>query len=101
MNKEYIANNLCVNRTKPSSCCKGKCFLQKKLATDEDQQQSTGKSAHQINTQVELFLQELTQIDFLLPALISQHNFFYLNGKPQEFTSSFFQPPQCLLNITV
>ena len=37
IHKDYIANNLCVNRSKPSSCCKGKCFLQKKLFADEDQ----------------------------------------------------------------
>jgi len=73
----------------------GKCFLKKKLATDEDQQQSTGRSAHQEDTEVELFLQEQPRINFLLPTLINQHNLFYLNGKPQEFISSFFQPPRC------
>lgn len=93
INKDYIAKNLCVNRTRPS-CCKGKCFLQKRLAADEEQQQPAGKSAHQ-DIQVELFLQPLVQIDFRLQALSRQHNFLYLNGKSQEFASSFFQPPKC------
>jgi hypothetical protein len=101
INKDYIALNLCVNKAKPSSRCKGKCFLQKKLTADEDQQQSTGKSVHHEDVQVEFFLHKLIQIDFQLPALITQHNFFYLNGKSQEFTPSFFQPPQYLLNIIV
>jgi hypothetical protein len=95
INKDYIANNLCVNRAKPACCCKGKCFLQKKLAADEDQQQSSGKSAYQKDTQAEFFLQKIAKIDFRFPALIIQHNFFYLNGKSQEFTPSFFQPPRC------
>ncbi len=30
-NREYIANNLCVNKDKPKSCCKGKCHLVKQL----------------------------------------------------------------------
>lgn len=94
INKDYIARNLCINRAKPSCCCKGKCFLQKKLAADEDQQQPVGKSAHPEDTQVELFLHKLIQIDFRLPVLIIRHNLFYLNGKSQEFTPSFFQPPQ-------
>ena len=100
INKDYIANNLCVNRATPSSCCKGKCFLQKKLAT-EDQQQTNGKSIHSENAQTEFFPEEPIQINFRIPALINQHNSFYLEGKSQEFTPSSFQPPQCLLNITV
>jgi hypothetical protein len=100
INKDYIAKNLCVNRARPSCCCKGKCFLQKKLIADEEQQQPTGKSTHP-DTQVELFLQKLIQIDFRLPALINQHNFFYLNGSSQEFAPSFFQPPKCLLSTIV
>jgi hypothetical protein len=101
MNKDYIASNLCVNRAKPASCCKGKCFLQKKLAIDDDQQPSPGKSSHAEDIQVELFLHELIQIDFGLPVLSSQHSLFYINGKSQEFSSSSFQPPRSLLSIIV
>jgi hypothetical protein len=38
INKDYIAKNLCVNRDKPKSCCKGKCHMVKQL-------QKTNKSA--------------------------------------------------------
>jgi hypothetical protein len=31
INKEYIAKNLCVNKDKPKSCCKGKCHMVKQL----------------------------------------------------------------------
>ncbi|MEP6951485.1 MAG: hypothetical protein ABI863_19500 [Ginsengibacter sp.] len=94
INKDYIASNLCINKAKPSCCCKGKCFLQKKLVADEDQQQPTGNSAHP-DTQFEFFLQKPVQIDFRLPALSNRYNFYYLNGSSQEFAPSFFQPPQC------
>ena len=95
INRDYIARNLCINRGKPSCCCKGKCFLQKKLAADEDQQQPAGKSAHP-DTQPDLFLDKIVQIDFRLSALITQHNFFYLDGKSREFTPSLFRPPRCI-----
>lgn len=31
INKDFIAKNLCENRNKPKSCCKGKCYLLKQL----------------------------------------------------------------------
>ena len=96
INKEYISANLCINKTNPSRCCKGKCFLQKKLTADEGQQQSTDKSAYP-DTQVELFLHKLILFDLRFPELTVQHNFFYLDGVAQEFAPSFFQPPKDML----
>lgn len=45
-NQSYIAKNLCENRTKPKSCCVGKCQLKKKLNkdTNEDKQNAERKS---------------------------------------------------------
>ncbi|MGZ4043471.1 MAG: hypothetical protein ACXVO9_09730 [Bacteroidia bacterium] len=34
-NKVYIAENLCVNRDEPESCCEGKCELKKQLDQDD------------------------------------------------------------------
>jgi len=31
IHKDYIAMNLCINKNKPKSCCKGKCYLVKQL----------------------------------------------------------------------
>jgi hypothetical protein len=49
INKEYIAKNLCVNRDKPKSCCKGKCHLVKQLkktsTNTENENKDRGKSA--------------------------------------------------------
>ena len=36
MNKEYIAANLCENRSKPVLKCAGKCQLAKQLAEEEN-----------------------------------------------------------------
>jgi hypothetical protein len=49
INREYIAKNLCINRDKPKSCCKGKCHLVKQLKKNstntENENKDRGKSA--------------------------------------------------------
>jgi len=39
LRKEYIAKTLCVNRNKPILNCNGKCYLAKKLAAANQQQE--------------------------------------------------------------
>ena len=36
INKEYIAENLCVNKEEPESCCEGSCHLEKELTKVEE-----------------------------------------------------------------
>lgn len=31
VNREYISQNLCINRDKPRNCCHGKCYLEEQL----------------------------------------------------------------------
>jgi hypothetical protein len=38
MNRSYIANVLCENKSKPAMHCNGKCYLSKKLQQDEKNQ---------------------------------------------------------------
>ncbi|MCU0404902.1 MAG: hypothetical protein MUE99_10190 [Chitinophagaceae bacterium] len=42
INKKYIAQNLCENRTRPMLHCDGKCVLAKKLQQQESQQKEQG-----------------------------------------------------------
>jgi hypothetical protein len=44
-NQDYIAKNLCVNRSKPKSCCKGSCQLNKKLE-ETDKKENRGLPAN-------------------------------------------------------
>jgi hypothetical protein len=44
-NQDYIAKNLCVNRKKPKSCCKGTCQLNKKLE-ETDKKENHGLPAN-------------------------------------------------------
>lgn len=39
INRNYIAENLCINRFDNIPLCKGSCYLQKQLTSNENQQQ--------------------------------------------------------------
>lgn len=41
LNQDFIAKNLCENRTRPQLNCNGKCFLAKKLKAAEEQEKKT------------------------------------------------------------
>ena len=43
VNYEYIAKNLCENRSEPQSTCKGKCYVEKELAKTEKQTNNTAQ----------------------------------------------------------
>jgi hypothetical protein len=41
INRDYIAENLCVNRDKPMLNCNGQCYLAKKLQAAEEKEQKS------------------------------------------------------------
>ena len=95
VNKDYIAKNLCVNRFKPSCCCKGKCYLNKRLAEDQSQQQTPGKSAQH----EEIPLQVLRPDNILPEPVVSHpatsaHATRHPDDEPQDYIPSFFAPPR-------
>jgi hypothetical protein len=94
INQEYIAKNLCVNRYKPKSCCQGKCYLNKQLAKDEDQQPSSNNNGHKEETAVQFFAEEQSAIRFGITATAIPGIAYYQANELQDFSSSFFQPPR-------
>ena len=51
LNKDYIAKNLCINKDKPKSCCKGKCHMVKQL---QKTNQNTEKEPKNNNNRAQL-----------------------------------------------
>ncbi|MDO6435271.1 hypothetical protein Q4E93_31935 [Flavitalea sp. BT771] len=94
VNKEFIAKNLCVNRAKPSCCCQGKCYLNKKMANDESQQQAPGKSGQREETPLQVFLQRDIVPTPQLKEISSMHCTRYIAATTQGHLFSTFQPPQ-------
>ena len=56
IHKDYIAKNLCVNRKKLHSCCKGKCYLVKQLKMT-----STNTEGDSKNTEKRIQLKDTDQ----------------------------------------
>jgi hypothetical protein len=55
INRDYIAKNLCENKSRPALRCNGKCQLMKKMAAEENADNKQGKQ----NTGKEKFSEQL------------------------------------------
>lgn len=62
LNRGYIAEVLCINKTQPS--CNGKCYLARKLKKAEEQQQQKAPSLKVEKSKV-LYFHSLVPINFL------------------------------------
>lgn len=95
INKDYIAKNLCVNKDKPKSCCKGKCHMVKQLQKTNKNTESDPK-----NTSNRVQLKELNE--FILNKAcsyneeITSHTYFVYNifTSDQLACSAIFVPPK-------
>ena len=94
VNRDYIAKTLCVNRSRPSCCCHGKCYLNKKMAADESSQQAPGKGGQKEESPLQV-LSSINQLPELhTSATIAINPTRYLHSPSQEYIFSVFQPPQ-------
>jgi hypothetical protein len=94
VNRDYIAKNFCVNRSRPSCCCHGKCYLNKKMATDESNQQAPGKGGQKEESPLQIFTPVNQLPELLSPVIIAVNPTRYLLSSSQEHTLSVFQTPQ-------
>ncbi|PSL31534.1 hypothetical protein CLV60_103400 [Dyadobacter jiangsuensis] len=46
LRKEYITKNICVNRNRPQLHCDGKCYLAKKLAESQKQEEQSAENTY-------------------------------------------------------
>lgn len=94
VNKDFIAKNLCVNRAKPSSCCQGKCYLNKRMAADESDQQTPFKGGQREEVTLQLFDPAILVPQPVWTELRCIHSTRYITPTTQAHTLSKFQPPQ-------
>lgn len=94
--RDYIIANLCVNRSKPQLKCNGKCYLAKRLAAAQKQEQ---KQAEQDYVSKLLLLpmdMKMYEIEFQTLHLLKNKlaSYQYLHGAiPSLLLSSVFHPP--------
>jgi hypothetical protein len=92
INKEYIAKNLCENKSKPLLHCNGKCQMAKKIAAEENQnnKQSSGVSFAKASFS-EVIVNNITPE----PVYSTSTNLkvIYIFNLPSPLPSSIFHPP--------
>jgi hypothetical protein len=92
VNYDYIVKNLCENRAKPESTCKGKCYVEKELAKTEKQ---SGPQTIKISV-LDVFLSNdilSFSREKIVDILRAKTNTGYLNSPTSEYFSRVFHPP--------
>jgi hypothetical protein len=97
VNKNYIAATLCENKEKPAMQCNGKCYLAKKMKSQEQREQKN-PSLFQGLEELNLFCSD---VSILLPvsafSINCNKSFFYVVKRYNSPLSDIFQPPGYLL----
>lgn len=94
LNRDYIAKNLCENRTRPKMNCNGNCVLMKKLKQEEKQEKNTPA-----NVKVEINTIILSSRSYFAAAIHPvfrsdiQYTITCNIGKPIDRAISIFHPP--------
>ncbi len=92
LNKEYIAANLCINKSRPALKCHGKCQVMKKMA-EEEQNIPGQQKAPQLLQEV-LFSEKLPT--FSISYCIENRTEYFIRNEYSVYNkhlSSIFHPP--------
>jgi actin-related protein len=91
--REYISENLCINRFDAIPICKGQCYLTKQLKENEKREQKLPELKQK---EIQLFFQSNTSIKFDKAIIKDQKNFTLYVEKffSSEFLYSVFHPPK-------
>jgi hypothetical protein len=99
LNQKFIADKLCVNKAKPSLHCNGKCYLAKKMITDEQPQPGSQKTP----------VFKFVELNYVAPA-IEGNNFApaissaltssrYISFEYESPVDDIFHPPASSLSL--
>lgn len=96
--KTYIAQNLCVNKDKPKSCCEGKCFREKQIKSiNETQDTETSKEKDTSKTIQKNEVKEFLLAHGILPR-VAEISFSFTPSPEMSIYSSYlsvlFIPPR-------
>jgi hypothetical protein len=94
MNQKTIAASLCENRSKPKSCCHGKCYLGKQLNKDENSQNTPLQGGSGFKFEVVLYSEKKVESHHILINDKPVHVSRYIEPISQKVIDAVFHPPQ-------
>jgi hypothetical protein len=96
VNQKYIAENLCINKSRPWMHCDGKCYFMKKIKqAEENEKKQTEKD--NLNRLEISFFQEPFQLLFISPAILESNNSIFSAYSYQyssRYIETIFRPPR-------
>lgn len=92
LNKDYIAENYCVNKDRPITMCYGSCFLNKALAIT-DQTTNTDTLASTFKFELQEFLIDELSVRTYLSETILTFPALPVPSIVEGISSSVFRPP--------
>lgn len=92
VNRDYIAEVLCVNKKKPEMHCNGQCYLKKQMKKAEEKQAATGESSR-AKTEFQVFVIEYFSLDLELKSLPVAAHTPYVAGGTYNTIDDKFRPP--------
>lgn len=96
INKEYIAENFCINKDKPEMHCDGKCFLAEKLKAAQDKKEQQ-PGAIDFSRDFGIFIIYDNAIAFNKAQLINfKAKQVYTENKAVFQTEDIFHPPKAI-----
>ncbi|MET3535576.1 hypothetical protein [Chryseobacterium limigenitum] len=95
VNYDYIANVLCINKSKPELHCKGKCYLGKELAkTNDTDSLPLSKTKNSGQKLLDIYiLPEIAKIQNTEKISLFDFKFSYKTDYSFLFLPSIFRPP--------
>jgi hypothetical protein len=94
LNRQYIAEVLCINKEKPMQACHGQCFLKKNLnLTEEPIPEDTEVPATRQQIEFPLFLVSNLTYSFNVISSATEGNFFHALVTSEGHPRITFRPP--------
>lgn len=100
LRKDYIKSVLCVNKNRPEMHCDGKCYLAKRIAAAQKQEESQAEKDFvsklvEIDSTNNIFGTYAIQFHLISFVIEKLDNFFYIKPPLNQAHLSIFHPPQC------
>ena len=96
INKDYIVQFLCINKSKPELNCQGHCYLQKQLKKAE--QPVNQSTEHILKSDLTHFVQPYFTCSFIQLAEVKIYYSGLLTRLTSKHLSPIFHPPLLQLN---
>ena len=90
---DYISQVLCINKEKPQTTCKGKCYLEKQIKNSSKKKSETPQSHKNKLLCFPLFIEKTTRVEFSLLAENIIYREVYSKNGSKGFENKVFHPP--------